>query len=129
MVKKMWKQPVIVAVLFTVLAGRLAAQQYEITDVEYLGDFEADNPRDKAIRETLAKLQRQNPNLTYRLIRSPSGGEALLVAKAWETIPESAKIDSTYAVHVTPSRYIIFIQCLPFANNPYYYWVYRGDER
>ncbi|MDR1893504.1 MAG: hypothetical protein LBQ61_02270 [Spirochaetales bacterium] len=129
MTKKMEKLLVVAAVLFILSAGGLAAQQYEITDVQHLGDFETDAPRDRAISETVDRLQRQNPNRTYRWIRPPSGDEALLVAKAWEAIPESANVDSTYAVYITSSRYIIFIQCLPFANNPYYYWIYRGDER
>jgi hypothetical protein len=127
--RKMWKLPVMAALLFTVLADGLAAQQHEITNVEYLGNFETGNPRDRAISETVAKLQRQNSNLTYRWIKSPNGSEVTLAAKAWDAIPENARIDSIYAVHITPSRYMIFIQCLPFANNLYYYRVYRGDER
>jgi hypothetical protein len=131
--QKMLKLPIMIAILFSVFAGGLAGLEfgsaYQIANVEHLGDFETDNPRDRSINETVAKLQRQNPNLTYSWVKPPNGLEVQLIAKALEAIPESAGIDSLYVVHMTPSDYIIFFQFLPFARNPYYYWVYRGDRR
>jgi hypothetical protein len=135
--KKTWKMLVIAAVLFTVLADGLVALQigweYQVTSVEYLGKFENDNPRDRAMNEILAKSQRQNPGFTFerRDTEYMSSLEIHLITWACERTIENADIDSTYAVLISSEtrRYIIFIQYLPFASNPYYYWVYCGSKR
>jgi hypothetical protein len=138
-IKTMWKLLVMAVALFTILVNGLAAQQhgsdYEIIKVEYLGDFETDNPRDRAISETVSIVQGQNPTLTYGRITYQNHHELLAIIRAWEAISENVGIDSTWAVIITISayreekKYIIFFQGLPFASNPYYYWVYRGDRK
>jgi hypothetical protein len=134
--KQMWKPLVIAAVLCTVSAGGLAAQQigrdYTVAAVEYLGDFETDNPRDKAIGDTVAKLQRQNPGFTFERVTGQMNSlEVHLTTWAYERTIEKARVDSTFAVLISSEtrRYIICIQYLPTASNPYYYWIYRGNKR
>jgi hypothetical protein len=118
------------------LADGLAAQQigrdYTVANVEFLGDFETDNPRDRAINETVAKLQRQNPGFTFERVTGQMNSlEVHLTTWAYEQTIENARVDSTYAVLISSEarRYIIFIQFLPTAGNPYYYWIYRGNKR
>jgi hypothetical protein len=57
--------------------------------------------------------------------------ELHLTTWAYESTIEKAFVDSTYAVLISSEarKYIIFIQHLPFANNPYYYWIYHGYKR
>ena len=55
---KTWKLPIMVAVLFIGLVNGLFAQQYEITGIEYLGDFIDSEPRNRAINAVVAKQQR-----------------------------------------------------------------------
>jgi hypothetical protein len=126
-----------VAILFIALADGLVAQQYQITGVEYLGDFEIDEPRDRAIGEAVARQQRQNPGLAYTRTMGFVHFELKMIVELWEDeILEKANIDSLWAVFITPSpndvpvsKYIIFFQGLPFASNPYYFWIYRGNKR
>ena len=135
--KKMWKLPFTAAILFIVCADGLAAQQYEITGVEYLGDFETDNLRDRAIDGAVARQQRQNPGLAFTRTMGFAHFQLKMIVRLWEEeISEKANIDSLWAVFVTPpqsdvpaSKYIVFFQGLPFARNPYYFWVYRGNRR
>jgi hypothetical protein len=139
--KKMLKLLIVAAVLGIVLTDGLMAQQrgpdYEIINVEYLGDFDTDNPRDRAISDAVAKLQRRDTHLAYQKIMYPSHHELLAILRGFDAISERGEfgIDSTMAVTIIISafreetKYIVFFQGLPFSRNPYYYWVYRGDRK
>jgi hypothetical protein len=60
-----------------------------------------------------------------------------MIVELWEDeMLEKANIDSLWAVFITPSpnvapvnKYIVILQGLPFASNPYYFWVYRENKR
>jgi hypothetical protein len=123
--KRIWKLLVIAAVLCTVSAGGLAAQQigrgYTVAAVEHLGDFESDNPRDRAINDTVAKLHRQNPGFTFERVTGQMNSlEVHLTTWAYEQTITNANIDSTYAVLISSEagRYIIFISEAIRFNTP-----------
>jgi hypothetical protein len=134
--KKMWKLSIMVAVLFIGLVDGLSAQQYEITGVEYLGDFTDSEPRNRAINAVVAKQQRQNPEFTFTLAEGFNHFEMKMIVSLWEEeLSEKVNIDSLWVVFVTPHRditnnkYIIVFEGWPMAINPYAVWVYRGNRR
>jgi hypothetical protein len=136
--RKYLLKPLCMAVLFAAAAG-LPAQEhkvvYDVAAVDHLGDFFETAPRTKAINAAVAKAQRQNPGISYKAFEYVNHPDMLAIIKAWESTPEDAQVDSLYAVTLTVTsynerkRYLIFLQFLPFASNPYYYWIYRGSEK
>jgi hypothetical protein len=120
-------------VLFTGLTDGLPAQQYEITGVEYLGDFIDSEPRNRAINAVVARHQRQNPGFTFTVAEGYNHFEMKMIVSLWEEgLSEKVNIDSLWAVFVTPHRditnnkYIIIFEGWPMVINPYAVWVYRG---
>ena len=134
--EKMRKLPVMVAILFIGLVDGLAAQQYEITGVEYLGDFIDSEPRNRAINALVARQQRQNPGITFTIAEGFNHFEMKMIVALWEDgLSEKVNIDSLWAVFITPHRditntkYIIIFEGWPMAINPYAVWVYRGNRK
>ncbi|MDR0450178.1 MAG: hypothetical protein LBH26_02825 [Treponema sp.] len=125
-----------VMVLFIGLADGLFAQQYEITSVEYLGDFIDSGPLNRAVNAAVAKYQRQNPGFTFTIAEGFNHFEMKMIVDLWEEeLSEKVNIDSLWVVFVTPRRditnnkYIILFQGWPMAVNPYAVWLYRGRSR
>jgi hypothetical protein len=102
--QKLWKLFIMAVVLFIGAVAGLSAQQYEVTGVEYLGDFTASKPRNKTINALVAKQQQQNKGITFTLAEGFNHFEMKMIVNLWEEeLVKKVNIDSLWAVFVTPN--------------------------